>query len=127
MSRKVRLNEMRSEEDAKFDELTRKYPEGIPVDEYLEAFDSPEENAQIKREANELFVKFSRIHGDSLSEDDVWEEVWRVMDNRHSKGPEKPHPSALNTDTYHRHQRGSGFGRQEQKYGINRVSDNDRF
>ena len=112
MGRKVKSDGIISEEDAKFDRLARKYPDGIPAEEYLAAFSSPKYQ-QIEKEADMLFAN---LNDGTRNEDDVWAEVWRIMDGkqRHPGIVDKPHSKRLNTDTgIPTRQRGTGFGRQE--------------
>ena len=64
--------------DERLEKLAQKYPEGIPADEYLAASWKPEYD-QIGREADSLFAK---LNDGTQSEDDIWAEVWRIMNSK---------------------------------------------
>ena len=120
---KMRRKKTANEAELKRDELARQYPEGIPAEVYLKATWSPEYD-RIEKEANDLF---SELNDGTQTEDDVWAEVWRIMDERQSRPePAKVSPNRLNTDIEVFKQRGTGLGRQTQAPQFGRVPA-DRF
>ena len=125
---KMGLNGMHSRENARFDEYTRKNPEGALADEFFGSFWTPKHDEVIPK-AKALFAKLS---DGKRSEDDVWKEVWQIMNNE-AKQPEKTRVNGSNADTNtFKQRRGRNFGRQEYEpqyeYNPERVfTPNDRL